>query len=63
MDRSARRQRQIEMSRDRVSAAQTRFQRALEVSAAFALLGAVIAASTIRKHRHMDAADLVEAAA
>jgi EmrB/QacA subfamily drug resistance transporter len=39
------------------------FQRALEVSAAFALLGAVIAAGTIRKHRHMDAGDLAEAAA
>jgi EmrB/QacA subfamily drug resistance transporter len=39
------------------------FQRALEVSAAFALLGAVIAAGTIRKHRHLDAGDLAEAAA
>ena len=39
------------------------FQRALEVSAAFALLGAVIAASTIRKHRHLDAGELAEAAA
>ncbi|MGH3014406.1 MAG: MFS transporter [Gaiellaceae bacterium] len=39
------------------------FQRALEVSAVFALLGAVIAAGTIRKHRHLDAGDLAEAAA
>jgi EmrB/QacA subfamily drug resistance transporter len=39
------------------------FQRALEVSAAFALLGAVIAATAIRKHRHLDAGDLAEAAA
>jgi EmrB/QacA subfamily drug resistance transporter len=39
------------------------FQRALEVSAAFALLGAVIAATTIRTHRHLDAGDLAEAAA
>jgi EmrB/QacA subfamily drug resistance transporter len=39
------------------------FQRALEVSAAFALSGAVIAAGTIRKHRHLDAGDLAEAAA
>jgi len=39
------------------------FQRALEVSAAFALLGAAIAATTIRKHRHLDAGDLAEAAA
>jgi EmrB/QacA subfamily drug resistance transporter len=39
------------------------FQRALEVSAAFALLGAVIAAGTIRKHRHLDAGDLAEVAA
>ena len=39
------------------------FRTALEVSAAFAFLGAVIAASTIRKHRHMDAGELAEAAA
>ncbi|MGH3023394.1 MAG: MFS transporter [Gaiellaceae bacterium] len=39
------------------------FQRALEVSAGFALLGAVISASTIRRHRHLDAGELAEAAA
>ena len=39
------------------------FRRALEVSAVFALVGAVIAAGTIRKHRHLDAGDLAEAAA
>ena len=39
------------------------FRRALEVSAAFALLGAVIAAGTIRKHRHLDTGELAEAAA
>jgi MFS family permease len=39
------------------------FGRALEVSAAFALLGAVVAATTIRSHRHMDAGELAEAAA
>ena len=39
------------------------FQRALEVSAGFALLGAVISAGTIRRHRHMDAGELAEAAA
>ncbi|MGH3037209.1 MAG: MFS transporter [Gaiellaceae bacterium] len=39
------------------------FQRALEVSAAFALLGVGIAAGTIRKHRHLDTGDLAEAAA
>ena len=39
------------------------FQVALLVSAVFALLGAVIAAATIRKHRHLDAGELAEAAA
>ncbi len=39
------------------------FQVALRVSAGFALLGAVIAFATIRKHRHMDAGELAEAAA
>jgi EmrB/QacA subfamily drug resistance transporter len=39
------------------------FQVALEVSAGFALLGAVIAFATIRKHRHMDAGELAEVAA
>jgi EmrB/QacA subfamily drug resistance transporter len=39
------------------------FQRALQVSAVFAVLGAVIALATVRKHRHLDAGDLAEAAA
>ena len=39
------------------------FQTALLVSAAFALLGAVVAASTVRSHRHLDAGELAEAAA
>jgi EmrB/QacA subfamily drug resistance transporter len=39
------------------------FQTALRVGAAFALLGAVVAWATIRKHRHMDARELAEAAA
>ena len=39
------------------------FQRALEVSAGFALLGAVVSAGAIRKHRHLDAGELAEAAA
>jgi EmrB/QacA subfamily drug resistance transporter len=39
------------------------FQTALRVSAGFALLGAVVAWATIRKHRHMDAGELAEAAA
>jgi EmrB/QacA subfamily drug resistance transporter len=39
------------------------FRVALEVSAGFALLGAVIAVATIRKHRHMDAGELAEVAA
>jgi EmrB/QacA subfamily drug resistance transporter len=39
------------------------FQTALTVSAGFALLGAVVAWATIRKHRHMDAGELAEAAA
>jgi EmrB/QacA subfamily drug resistance transporter len=39
------------------------FQVALRVSAVFALLGAVIAVTTIRKHRHLDAGELAEAAA
>jgi EmrB/QacA subfamily drug resistance transporter len=39
------------------------FQAALRVSAVFALIGAVVALATIRKHRHMDAGELAEAAA
>jgi len=39
------------------------FQAALRVSAVFALIGAVVAVTTIRKHRHMDAGELAEAAA
>ncbi len=39
------------------------FQVALRVSAVFALIGAVVAVTTIRKHRHMDAGELAEAAA
>ena len=39
------------------------FQTALLVSAGFALLGSAVAASTVRKHRHMDPAELAEAAA
>jgi EmrB/QacA subfamily drug resistance transporter len=39
------------------------FQAALRVSVGFALLGAVIAFTTIRKHRHLDAGELAEAAA
>jgi EmrB/QacA subfamily drug resistance transporter len=39
------------------------FQTALLVSAGFAVLGAVIAAATVRRHRHMDSAELAEAAA
>ena len=39
------------------------FQTALRVSVGFALLGAVVAWATIRKHRHMDAGELAEAAA
>jgi EmrB/QacA subfamily drug resistance transporter len=39
------------------------FQAALRVSAVFALIGAVVAVVTIRKHRHMDAAELAEATA
>jgi EmrB/QacA subfamily drug resistance transporter len=39
------------------------FQAALRVSAGFALIGAVVAVTTIRKHRHMDAGELAEAAA
>ena len=38
------------------------FQVALRVSAVFALIGAVVAVTTIRKHRHMDAGELAEAA-
>src|SRR5918999_138798 len=38
------------------------FQTALLVSAGFALLGSAVAASTVRKHRHMDPAELAEAA-
>jgi EmrB/QacA subfamily drug resistance transporter len=39
------------------------FQTALLVSAGFALLGAIVAAGTVRKHRHMETAELAEAAA
>ncbi len=39
------------------------FQVALRVSVVFALIGAVVAVTTIRKHRHMDAGELAEAAA
>ncbi|HXV34054.1 MAG TPA: MFS transporter [Gaiellaceae bacterium] len=39
------------------------FQVALRVSAVFALIGAVVALTTIRKHRHLDAGELAEAAA
>jgi EmrB/QacA subfamily drug resistance transporter len=39
------------------------FQVALQVSAGFALIGAVVAFTTIRKHRHLDAAELAEAPA
>jgi hypothetical protein len=39
------------------------FQAALQVSTGFALLGAVVAFATVRKHRHMDAGELAEAAA
>jgi len=39
------------------------FQTALLVSAGFALLGALVAAGTVRKHRHMEPAELAEAAA
>jgi predicted MFS family arabinose efflux permease len=39
------------------------FQTALLASAGFALLGSVIAASTVRRHRHRDPAELAEAAA
>jgi EmrB/QacA subfamily drug resistance transporter len=39
------------------------FQAALQVSVGFALIGAVVAFTTIRKHRHMDAGELAEAAA
>jgi EmrB/QacA subfamily drug resistance transporter len=39
------------------------FQVALRVSAVFALMGAVVAFATIRKHRHMDASELAEATA
>jgi EmrB/QacA subfamily drug resistance transporter len=39
------------------------FQAALRVSAVFALIGAVVALATIRKHRHLDAGELAEAAA
>jgi EmrB/QacA subfamily drug resistance transporter len=39
------------------------FQAALRVSAGFALLGALIAFATIRKHRHLDAGELAEAPA
>jgi EmrB/QacA subfamily drug resistance transporter len=39
------------------------FQVALRVSAVFALIGAVVALVTIRKHRHLEAGELAEAAA
>ncbi|HEX2045811.1 MAG TPA: MFS transporter [Gaiellaceae bacterium] len=39
------------------------FRTALLVSAGFALLGAVVAAATVRKHRHLEPRDLAEAAA
>jgi EmrB/QacA subfamily drug resistance transporter len=39
------------------------FRTALEVSAAFAFLGAAVAATTIRRHRYLDAGELAEAAA
>ena len=39
------------------------FQAALRVSAVFALIGAVVAVTTIRKHRHLDAGELAEVAA
>jgi EmrB/QacA subfamily drug resistance transporter len=39
------------------------FQTALQVSAVIALLGAVTAAVTVRRYRHLGAADLAEAAA
>lgn len=39
------------------------FQAALRVSAVFAFAGAVVAVATIRKHRHLDAGELAEAAA
>ena len=39
------------------------FQVALRVSVVFALIGAVVAVTTIRKHRHMDAGELAEATA
>jgi EmrB/QacA subfamily drug resistance transporter len=39
------------------------FQVALLVSAGFALIGAVVALVTIRKHRHLEAGELAEAAA
>jgi EmrB/QacA subfamily drug resistance transporter len=39
------------------------FQTALLVSATFALFGAVVAATTVRKHRHLESGELAEAAA
>jgi EmrB/QacA subfamily drug resistance transporter len=39
------------------------FQAALRVSAGFALLGALVAATTVRRHRHLDSAETAEAAA
>jgi EmrB/QacA subfamily drug resistance transporter len=39
------------------------FQTALLVSAAFALFGAIVAATTVRKHRHLETGELAEAAA
>ena len=39
------------------------FHAALLVSAGFAVLGAVVAATTVRQHRHLDAGELAEASA
>jgi EmrB/QacA subfamily drug resistance transporter len=39
------------------------FQAALLVSAGFAVLGAVISATAVRRHRHLDAGELAEASA
>jgi MFS family permease len=39
------------------------FQAALLVSAGFAVLGAVVSATTVRRHRQMDAGELAEASA
>jgi hypothetical protein len=39
------------------------FQDALLVAAGVAFVGAVVAVTTVRKHRHADAAEIAEAAA